>query len=54
MADLDQSVVNKLKHQVIIGIQFSEFDYAPKVDLNRNTGQNPWVHQITPEQAPVP
>ena len=31
----------------MIGIQLSDLDYVPYVDLNRNTGENPWVHEIT-------
>lgn len=32
----------------MVGIQLSDLDYVAFVDLNRNTGQNPWVHEISP------
>lgn len=25
----------------------SELDFVPSFDLNKNTGQNPWVHEIS-------
>lgn len=39
--------LRKLKNNEIVGIQLSELDYVPSFDLNKNTGQNPWVHEIS-------
>lgn len=49
----------------MVGIQLSELDYVPFFDLNKNTGNNPWVHEISsysnesvlnlvPEESKVP
>jgi hypothetical protein len=39
--------IRKLKNNEIVGIQLSELDYVPHFDLNKNTGDNPWVHDIS-------
>ena len=39
--------LRKLKNNEIVGIQLSELDFVQSFDLNKNTGQNPWVHEIS-------
>lgn len=42
-----RETTKKFKNKEIVGIQLSELDFVPSFDLNKNTGQNPWVHEIS-------